>query len=228
MKDLKKKFGIGALAVTLVGGFAAGAGANSMLETVRAHLDHRIDFQIDGEAWQPSRDGQNLSAIVYQGNTYLPVRAVGDAFDVAIDWKSDTRTVLIGETNERTSVNDLSLVRDRYFIEKTIDPQYVNREGNLYPDGLLFSQLNSASKAFAFETGNTYQTVSFDIHLLTDNQATLKFKNGDTVIREVKVTEDDPFAEVTFNIGGVNELTIEGTGTLGGGDDEVFISGEVY
>ena len=36
-------------------------------------------------------------AISYKGVTYLPVRFVSDCFDVAITYKSDTKTIEIGE-----------------------------------------------------------------------------------------------------------------------------------
>lgn len=41
----------------------------------------------------------NNEAFIYNGTTYLPVRAVGEAFNKAVDWDGSTSSVYIGKKN---------------------------------------------------------------------------------------------------------------------------------
>ncbi|NLJ71454.1 MAG: hypothetical protein GX333_00395 [Syntrophomonadaceae bacterium] len=84
-----------AVAALLV--FAAGAIAGSNIEAIQANLAHDFKFVVDGEDFVPMDGDAKLSAIVYNDRTYLPVRALGDAIGVKVDWDNDTRTVILGE-----------------------------------------------------------------------------------------------------------------------------------
>ncbi len=85
------------IAVAAILVFAAGAIAGSSIEAIQANLAHDIKFVVDGESWEATDGGVKQSPIVYNGKTYLPVRALGEALGVAVDWDNDTRTVYLGE-----------------------------------------------------------------------------------------------------------------------------------
>jgi len=95
---MKRKISIG-LVLVLV--FAVGFGtaiATTGDSQITATLSRTITVAFNGEA-QEFRDVNNnqVFPIVYQGTTYLPVRAVADLFGVPVDWDNATRTVLLGD-----------------------------------------------------------------------------------------------------------------------------------
>lgn len=84
-----------AVAALLV--FAAGAFAGSSIEAIQANLAHDIKFLVDGDSFVAKDGDAVLSPIVYKDRTYLPVRSLGEALGVAVDWDKDTRTVILGD-----------------------------------------------------------------------------------------------------------------------------------
>jgi hypothetical protein len=75
-----------------------GAIAASNLEEVKAYLNKSISIELYGKDWTPKdEDGNTLYPITYNGNTYLPVRAVGEAAGVKVGWNGNTQTVYLGD-----------------------------------------------------------------------------------------------------------------------------------
>lgn len=78
--------------------FSAGVVAAPVVQQISANLATDIQFTVKGKAWAPKdADGSALYPIIYNDRTYLPVRAVGDALGVKVDWNNDTRTVILGD-----------------------------------------------------------------------------------------------------------------------------------
>lgn len=94
---MKKKW-IVMLAVVMLFAFTAGVVAAPAVQQISASLASDIQFAVKGKAWAPKdADGSALYPIVYNDRTYLPVRAIGEALGVKVDWNNDTRTVILGE-----------------------------------------------------------------------------------------------------------------------------------
>lgn len=86
------------IAVVMLFAFAAVAVAGPAAQKISASLDSSVKFNVNGNAWTPkAANGTTLTPIMYNGSLYLPVRAIGDALGVKVDWKADTRTVILGE-----------------------------------------------------------------------------------------------------------------------------------
>ena len=58
---------------------------------------NNIKITLDGKQITP-RDGQGniVEPFVYNGTTYLPVRAISNALGIAVDWDASTQTVILG------------------------------------------------------------------------------------------------------------------------------------
>jgi len=58
---------------------------------------NNIKITLDGVQVTP-RDGQGniVEPFTFNGTTYLPVRAVSNALGIAVDWDSDSKTVILG------------------------------------------------------------------------------------------------------------------------------------
>lgn len=75
-----------------------GAIAASNLEEVKAYLNKGISIELYGKDWIPKdEDGSTLHPITYNGNTYLPVRAVGESAGVKVGWNGNTQTIYLGD-----------------------------------------------------------------------------------------------------------------------------------
>ncbi len=100
MKERKqglKGFLAGALTSALVLGAATSALALSSPETIQCFMGG-IKIFIDGQLQVPTDvTGKVVEPIIYNGTTYLPVRALtGMLTDKSVEWDSDTESVYIG------------------------------------------------------------------------------------------------------------------------------------
>lgn len=69
------------------------------IETINVTYDN-IKIMIDGKEYQPKdANGNAVEPFIYQGTTYLPVRAIANAFDKDVDWEALTSTVTLGSKN---------------------------------------------------------------------------------------------------------------------------------
>ncbi len=60
-----------------------------------------IKLVVDGiEVTPKDVDGNIVEPFIYNGTTYLPVRAVGQAFNKNVEWDGNTSTVYIGEVTK--------------------------------------------------------------------------------------------------------------------------------
>lgn len=95
MKVKKSVFVSTIVATGLVFG-SIGAFAATGIEKITAYLNHDIKFTVNGQSWTPKDpDGKTLSPIVYEGSSYLPVRAVSEALNAAVDFNSSTQVISI-------------------------------------------------------------------------------------------------------------------------------------
>lgn len=105
---LKRKLTLSLFAVlVLLFTFSAGMLAASNLEEIKAYLNKEVKIQLNGELWQPKDQAGNVQyPITYNGSTYLPVRAVGEALGVEIGWDGATKTVIIGEFSTENTTQE--------------------------------------------------------------------------------------------------------------------------
>lgn len=103
---MKKKLIFTTALASVIGvSFAAGAFAGSNLQTIEAYLNYGLNLKLNGKAWiAKDSEGTVLTPITYNGSTYLPVRAVGEAVGVKIGWDPETYTVLIGEEQPTVTI----------------------------------------------------------------------------------------------------------------------------
>ncbi len=67
----------------------------------------QCNILIDGEELIcKDANGTVVSPFVYEGTTYVPVRAIGEAFDETINWDQATKTVHIGEQGGSPVLSD--------------------------------------------------------------------------------------------------------------------------
>ena len=71
--------------------------AKNIQETIDA-VYMNVKLVIDGEEITPKdANGNIVEPFIYNGTTYLPVRAIGEAFDKDVHWDGETATVYVGD-----------------------------------------------------------------------------------------------------------------------------------
>lgn len=87
-----KKIACALTAAFMLSGMVAGASYN-----VNATLNPDVNVNIDGiNRTFYNAQGQEVFPIIYNGSTYLPIRAIGEIMNKNVNWDSTTQTASIG------------------------------------------------------------------------------------------------------------------------------------
>ncbi len=111
-------------------------------------LREGIYIEIDGVTLDPTDvNGASVPPFVENGTTYVPVRAIAEAFSLSIAWQQDTKTVFIGEQGGAPTLNDyINIYIDgEEFIAKDVNGARV------YPilrDGTTYMPIRAIGEAF--------------------------------------------------------------------------------
>lgn len=167
--------------VTMVGAIsiismATGAVAATTSAKIQAFLDGSITFKINGSAWKPTdASGKPIQPITYNGTTYLPVRAVSDAFGTPIKYDGATKTISIG-AGDTVSFNS-SGVKPKYQpynFEDIIDKSKLQFGGKTYLGayGMPAWSGTAPNDYMSFQFNGNYKS----LHLVVAGLADLKFR----------------------------------------------------
>ncbi|MFE4711765.1 MULTISPECIES: stalk domain-containing protein [unclassified Paenibacillus] len=94
--QIKKSVFVSSLVVSGLVFGAIGVGASNGIQKIQAALNSNIKFVLNGSSWTPKdNNGQKLSALVYNGTTYLPLRSTAEALGVELGWNNATQTITL-------------------------------------------------------------------------------------------------------------------------------------
>lgn len=93
---MKKSMKTAAAAITVASAFAMGALADGLASEITATLRNDMTIIVDGEK-QVFHDanGATVYPIMYNGTTYLPVRAIGGLMGKNVGWDGATQTITL-------------------------------------------------------------------------------------------------------------------------------------
>lgn len=87
------------VSMMVVPGFAAG-----IRKTITAYVGD-IDIYVDNVLKIPTdANGNRVEPMIYDGTTYLPVRAISNMLGEDVTWDGDTRSIYIGEKPSKGTV----------------------------------------------------------------------------------------------------------------------------
>ena len=82
-----------------------------ILAAVPSFADGEISVIIDGTKIEPvDVNGNPAEPFALNGTTYLPVRAVAEAFDLDVSWDGNTRTVFVGAVADAQLGDEINIV----------------------------------------------------------------------------------------------------------------------
>lgn len=134
MKRERRGFIAGILVSIII--FACIGTAGAVVGKMQATLDYNnIKISLNGQYITPKdANGNTVEPFSINGTTYLPVRAVGDALGLSVDWDGNNTTVILeGENDSLTSVQLMGYYK---ILEESFD--------NLTDIAVLFSYSDSS------------------------------------------------------------------------------------
>lgn len=149
--------------------------AKQASETLEVIYDN-IKILIDGKEYQPTdANGNPVEPFVYNGTTYLPVRAIANAFDKEVDWEPQTSTVTLGSKNYDW-LDQMGYVNyETTGYENALSSWSKNgneaTDGIIYDRGLHFTLYTTAAAEDAVKVSNDGTVQSYqNVEYLLNNQ----------------------------------------------------------
>lgn len=107
---MKKKYAFMLALSAFVVGIGVTVGASAAIKEIKAQLRPDFTIEIDGkEATFNNANGEKVYPILYDGTTYLPVRAIGEIMGKTVYWYEDEKRIELREATE-TTVTDADVI----------------------------------------------------------------------------------------------------------------------
>ena len=225
-KEKLKGFVTGALAMgVLLGGFGA-VNAKKATEAIEIAYNN-IKIYVDGMKVEPKdANGRDIEPFIYNGTTYLPVRAVGEAMGKTVNWDGATQTVYLGAkpgaseymtdilpAYESGGVLDNAYRYKEYSAITSGGTESFNLGGVKYLDGITIHEKtwavwNTNSK-YKSMTGVLCHVDGTDSWINASGYPQILYIYCDGVLRdEIELTPSMAPKMLTINLEGVNQLKI--------------------
>ena len=106
---LKKKVTLLAALGLCLAGVIAGVSAATVIQKVESELRPDFTIVVDGEVQTfKNAQGETVYPMLYDGTTYLPVRAIGELMGKTVYWYEDEKRVEL--KTEQTTVTDADVI----------------------------------------------------------------------------------------------------------------------
>lgn len=163
------KKGIMKVAVTttlFVAMASASAFAAETTKNVQIQFDN-IQLVVDGVPITPKdANGSRIEPFIYNGTTYLPIRAVGEAVGKQVTWDGATKTVYLGEAPNETNYlvdicppYEVKPYSTRFEVSNSI-----KMGGKTYAHGFTLTGEDGEDETYAlFNLDGNYSTLEFDL-----------------------------------------------------------------
>lgn len=194
---------------------ALAAGSSQTLKDV---LVGGIRIVVDGEEISPTdANGNPVAPMIYNGTTYLPVRAVASALGKAVYWDGPSYTVYLGDMDGQLEhptimLKDMTSIDSKPKTWKTLTDNYGNaygsaiynsvdyaNEGNLPIYEYLLGMEYSKFKCTLFVPQGNTSDKSVTVSIITD---------GHTVYTSPQMNKTSAPVEVEVDVTGCNDFQI--------------------
>ena len=183
---MKKKFIVLGLLVSTM--FSCAVFASTGTQNISATYDN-IKIVVDGRTVNASAE-----PFIYNGVTYLPVRAVGEALGKEVSWDSSTNTIYLGDVPKTENSQQDNNAQKDTFVVSNVKREYMSGIGmykvfgeitnnyDKYYDFVGFS-LNFYNGDNLLSTGSGIvnnigagETKTFELYVMSDISSATKYK----------------------------------------------------
>ncbi len=208
-KQVGKRVGALALCGALLCGGVFAISATKTIEV--QYMD--VKLVVDGVQVTPKdANGAVVEPFIYNGTTYLPVRAIGKTLGKEVDWDGNTKTVYVGKIPGTANSHYLEPYQGTHYLfysNNTTD--CFTMMGQKYSQGLTIMQHGYA----LFNLNGQYSTIEFDVGHCDGNQinnATFYFYVDGNLVQEIELTGDMQTKHISVPVSKGLQLKIEKTG----------------
>ncbi|MEW6622961.1 MAG: hypothetical protein AB1420_07530 [Bacillota bacterium] len=203
--------------------------------SIQAVLSNTIKLKLNGQDWAPKDPvtGDYFKPIVYNGRTYLPVRAiVEEAAKMPLEYDAATNTIWIGGKKEILEVKELKYYENYYGTILTTDNAKLATPHAAYKWGITNDKpMNMQYFTFYLKPDGKYSKFRASFYL--DDSApyslTMNIRkdsyNGE-VIKAITLEPGETLENVDININGIKKFCIESNITPGYGTIYKLVVGE--
>ncbi len=217
MKKRMQGFLAGALATTIIG--CVPTIAKDAYETIEVKYDN-IRIFMDGEEVQPKdANGNKVEPFIYNGTTYLPVRAVGNAIGKEVSWDGVEKVVYLGAKpgNVENWLDECGPYQ--YYGEwseyRLTENEYFTMSGQKYTNGFTLgknSNWHNSPFTALFNLNGKYNSVTFTVGHVDGSAGRDRTLNIyiDGIIQYTKEIKCDEVAQkITIPLNGALQMKIE-------------------
>ncbi len=199
--------------VILTSGVAIAANTTTLYNV----LTHGVKIVIDGEKLTPTDvNGNIVEPIIYNGTTYLPVRAVATAIGKAVYWDGPNYTVYLGDMNGRlqhptVELEDMVSINEKVYVTEKLKDNYGNRYSraisneysSYYKHEYLLNMKYSSFKGTLYIPEGTNNDDVGYLQIIAD---------GNTIYTSPEMNRSSAPVEINVNVTGYNDVKIEFSG----------------
>ena len=200
------------IGATITGGAVFAANTTTLYDV----LANGVKIVVDGQKLNPTdANGNKVEPIIYNGTTYLPVRAVANALGKAVYWDGPNYTVYLGDMDGKLEYPTASL-DDVDNIGKIIDKaklsQLTDNYGNSYTSAITDGSINVDT----FKTLLNYKYSKFKGTIYVakgtyrDDPCKIVIKaDGKVIYTSEEITPESKPIKLDLNVKGCNVFEIE-------------------
>lgn len=214
------------LCVGLVGGSALAAG--KIYKNITVQYDN-IKLVIDGATITPKdANGSTVEPFIYNGTTYLPVRAVGNALGKQVSWDGKTKTVYLGDApNSKKWLMDLCPPYETdygYYAANgntTDGTNSFKMAGQSYSRGFMVAFCaEDVGTNVLFNLNGQYSTLDFDLGPVDGHSGLpllLKFYMDGELTETIEMTSEDLPRHCSVNLNRALQMKVVAVSAEGNG-----------
>lgn len=203
----------GLLAGTLIGAVITGGSALALgTTTLYDVITDGVKVVVDGRKLNPTdANGNKVQPMIYNGTTYLPVRAVANALGKAVYWDGPNYTVYLGEMDGELEyptvyLKDMTDIGERCLKNRSSETDnYENTYSDVlwswtsnYSEYLLNMKYSRFKATLFIAKGDIYESKRY-IKIVAD---------GKTIYTSPKMDKTSRPIEVDVNVQGCNDFEI--------------------
>lgn len=160
-KSMFKGYVLGILTALLVSMMVVPGFAATVAKTITVYTG--VTLYYDGVKVEPKdANGKTVEPLLYNGTTYLPVRAVSGLFGEDINWDGKTQSVYIGDMpGKKTYLADLTPYESRGLSL----PDTLTMDGKTYVNCFILGDaaLTGSKEYVSWNLNGAYDTLEFDV-----------------------------------------------------------------
>ena len=191
---------------------AIGVYAASSLQEIKATLNSSLTFLVHGAKWQPKdANGNNIIPISYNGTTYVPLRAVAEALNTAVDYDSTTKQITIGEKRDSVSLLSDTIKRDKEthsYVQLTRNKSELVFEGVQYEAAYKRSSIDTYRAKLILDLGKSYSKAHLEFAYVGTSTGTYTVYNTKDEILATGNVEEGEISKVDFDLYGERNLIV--------------------